>query len=866
MATITGLSSAEVTERVKAGQVNSTNTRPTKTYPQILIDNLCTGFNLLLLLLGAALIITDPVKGLINALAVSGIIFLNVIISTIQECKAKRRLDKIALLLIPKVTVIRDGEPTVVSQEQIVKDDVILLSAGDQALVDGTLLEENYLEMDESLLTGESHTVRKKVGETVYSGSYCVVGDGMYRVEAFGDNSFASKIIASARKPVKKKTPLQMETTTIMLMLMSIAILYSVIATVAYLLTGRSVAEILQVVAVTLEIVPIALFLLIVISYMVSAIRMADSGVLLQDSCAVESISHVDTVCMDKTGTITTNKLKYKEEHLFDDPAYVEASLRAFVGNVGGKNRTIDALEERYPGIHYEKLQEIRFTSENKYSAAKLMIDGKVRTFYMGAFSVLERHMSNAPGMADIVSRCSTMGLRSVVFCEAVDDIDIEASVGFPQLKPLAVYVIEDEVRSDCRETIEVFLENGMDLKVISGDDPVTVDALFTIANIPGERRIVSGDQLAELSARRTSLKARLSNFASSEGVAKTPSYLAIEKELQEVDAEYNDCILNTNIFGRMKPDQKEEVIDVLRSNGRYVAMVGDGVNDVKSLKRANVGVALESGSGAARGVSEMVLVKDNFAALPKALLEGRRTVSGMRDILKIYISRNFVLAILIAMTLIVFNKPPFNPVQNTFYSVVAVAVSSFFMTFWAKPSDNDDLILPNVLKYAIPTALSIALFGLCIIAVLDIAFMEGYLYFPGFDKYGTFEESTSAALVLFLTFCGVFQLLVVSPYFKLFSLDGVVHKDKRILALIVCLSVIALFCYNFGPTLRLMSVPQLPFWLQIQMVALAFLWLFVQRWIMKWRRIQTLDAGIQRRYLKALESNQRREDEKERS
>ncbi|MBR1973212.1 MAG: HAD-IC family P-type ATPase [Candidatus Methanomethylophilaceae archaeon] len=360
MATITGLTAAEVEERKQAGQVNSKTERVTKSYPQIIIDNLCTGFNLLLLILGVALIVTnrEPIvigsfsilQGVAYALAVTGIILLNVIISTVQECKAKRRLDKIALLLTPKVTVLRDGVTSVISQEEIVKDDIIVLSAGDQALVDGELLQESYLEMDESLLTGESHTVRKKVGDTIYSGSYAVVGDGLYRVDAFAQDSFASKIVASAQKQVKKKTPLQMETTTIMVMLMALAILYSLVAAAVFLISGKGIGVVVETVAIILEIVPIALFLLIVISYMIAAIRMADSGVLLQDSSAVESISHVDTVCMDKTGTITTNKLRFHDAVYLDD-SDVESAISAYIGSIGGKNRTIESGTEMRPSM-----------------------------------------------------------------------------------------------------------------------------------------------------------------------------------------------------------------------------------------------------------------------------------------------------------------------------------------------------------------------------------------------------------------------------------------------------------------------------------------------------------------------------------
>ena len=317
-----GLTSAEVRERIAAGQVNSSKQRTSRSYGEIVVKNVCTGFNLLLFILGAAFIVLGILQNdkgqFLNALATVGIIVMNILIATAQEIKAKRRLDKIALLLRPKVTVVRDGIETVIDQAEVVKDDVVVLRSGDQALVDGDLTFDDYLEMDESLLTGESRTVRKRAGERIYSGSFCVAGEGTYRVDAFGQDSFASQMLASARRHVDKKTPLQMETNTITVMLMVLAAVYIIFNIVYTLLFGRGaddwVGNLLEDSAVILDIVPIALFLLIVITYMIAAIRMADTGVLLQNSSSVESISHVDTICMDKTGTITTNRLRFREE------------------------------------------------------------------------------------------------------------------------------------------------------------------------------------------------------------------------------------------------------------------------------------------------------------------------------------------------------------------------------------------------------------------------------------------------------------------------------------------------------------------------------------------------------------------------
>ncbi len=820
MVSLNGLTTEEVNERISRGEVNLSSQNESRTYGDIIKSNVCTKFNLMLFGLGAALVILgEP----LNALAATGIIIMNVLIATVQECRAKRRLDKIALLLRPKVTVVRNGEKIIIDQKEIVKDDLIYLEAGDQALVDGFLVHQDYLEMDESLLTGESRTVRKSDGDRIYSGSFCIAGDGYFQVDAFGDDSFASQMLSSAKKHVVKKTPLQMECQTIIMMLMGVAVLMSVIATVAAIILGDTLTDVVVMVAVIIEIVPVALFLLIVITYMVAAVRMADSGVLLQVSSSVESMSHVDTVCMDKTGTITTNKLKFNEAFSLSDEHFTEY-VRLFVGNVGGKNRTINALEGHYGSVEAETLEEIRFSSERKFSAVKLRYEGKEYSMYMGAGSVLCKHIPDSDGILEKINDYSSRGLRTVMFAMS-DGKENMLSENFtlPVLKPLALFIIEDEVRSDCRETIDVFLRNGMDLKVISGDDPVTVNALFDIAKIPGERKIISGDELERLEGQ-----------------------------------ELVDTILETNIFGRVKPDQKELIIKTLRKEGRYVAMVGDGVNDVKSLKQANVGVALESGSGAARSVADMVLVKDNFAALPKALVEGKRTVSGMRDILKIYISRNFTLAIIIALTLIVLGTIPFNPVQNTFYAFCAVSVSSIFMTLFASPSDNNDLILPAVLRYSLPTGLTVSLVGLLLFAATEFFVMEGFIEYDGYSA----ERIASAVLIMFLSLSGALQLLVVRPCFKLFSLDGVVYKDYRPLAL-MCLLILIIFAgSNLEFVTMLMDVPILSPMTQAIVCAFAVGWLALQHIVIRIPKLNVAEKYVDEWYHRSLD----RQWEKERN
>jgi len=777
----TGLTSNEVKERVSRGEVNSTEAAVSRTYGQIIVKNLCTALNLLLLTLGAVFVAMGEYT---NALATTGIIVLNIIIATIQEMKAKRRLDKISLLLRPKVKIIRDGEEKEHDQKDIVKDDLIHLESGDQALVDGVIVEMRSMEMDESLLTGESSTVRKKIDETIYSGSFCVTGEGYYKVTAFGDESYASQMMASAKKFENKVTPLQKETVSLTKVLMAISFTYLLILMAITILDNHN-GDIIDVihsapiyVAVILEIVPIALFLLIVIAYMVAAVRMADSGVLLQQSNAVESMSHVNTVCMDKTGTITTNKLVLEEIVPLNGTMDAEKYATMYASATGSKNRTIEAVMNVYGDSGTEAIDEILFSSERKYSGARLRTDDGEITLFLGAYPIFKDKLTFDDGISEMIQSNSEKGLRTVLLVkgENAPFFDSDDNPTLPSLDPLALLVIRDEIRPDCRETIEEFLKNDMDLKVISGDDPTTVDAIFSLAGIPGERKIISGDV-----------------FASLEGEERTKA------------------IMETNIFGRMKPDDKEEIVTTLKENGRYVAMVGDGVNDVKALKKAHVGVALESGSGVARGVSDIVLMEDRFSALPKALNEGKRTVSGMRDILKLYLTRNFVLALIVPIVMICFQTTPLTPMTSLIYAFVAVSVAAFLMVIWAKPRENKGNILPGVFKFAIPSAIIIGFFALLVYTIfyygstdllnnfIDLSFTQDELTKLGEKGLDNTLEETLArgGILLFLSVSGILQLFLITPVCKLFSVDGYVARDFKPVILSLLLLGLIVLAFN---------------------------------------------------------------------
>ncbi len=846
-----GLTSEEVADRKARGLANDADVRTSRTYTDIFVKNAFTPFNVILFILGILLVICDEV---ISAISATGIIIVNILISTIQEMRAKRKLDRISLLVRPKVTVVRDGGEMEIDQAEIVVDDLIVIRAGEQALVDGIADRCTSVEMDESLLTGESSTVRKHEGDKVYSGSVCVTGEMYYTVTAVGNDAYASQMLKSARKFTSKETPLQMETGTMTKILMVIAaILFVLTIFKSILFTHENLGQTLEVFVLCLDVVPIALFLLITLTYMIAAARMADSGVLLQRANSVESISHVDTVCMDKTGTITTNSLAFErsEDFVPSDEASRYASV--FATLTGSKNRTMQAIVQHYGEADAELVEEIQFSSERKFSAVRARDGDRTYTMYVGAWTVLGPHCRTDLEIQDIIDSESRKGLRTVLLCLGGDGPlhDDDGNPVIHDLVPVSVISIRDEVRPDCRDTIQVFLDNGMDLKVISGDDPVTVDSLFTIADIPGERRIISGP------------------------------------ELDAMDPEtFERTVLETNIFGRMRPENKQAVIETLKKNGRYVAMIGDGVNDVKSLKTAQVGVALESGSGAARGVADMVLVKDNFSALPKALVEGRRTVSGMRDILKIYLTRNLVLALLFIAIYIFVGYLPMLPIQNTYYAFVSVTIMAFFMTLFAKPDNNKELILPDVLRFCVPSAIMIAAFGLAVyggfwwlqdqgMLNIDWAYMasihgtdiEGLLDFYSWGiEVNTSEIVARSAMLFFITTAGILQMLLVSPRYRFLSPDGRTNKSliPIILVVFVFLVIYAMYAYFPAIAVNLVELVIFPNEVFLLLIGITAVWFFAELFVLKKNVFKHAVDRFETLYMKKLQDAYTEGDVKE--
>ena len=590
-----------------------------------------------------------------------GVVLANTVVSLYQEIRAKRMLDRIAVLTRPRATAVRAGVRREVDPSEIVLGDVLELEPGDQIVVDGQMVGRGRMEVDESMLTGESDAVTKISGDPLFSGSFVVNGGGLMEVQKVGMESFAARIAAGAQAFRRVRTPLQEQVNLVIRALLLMVVYFEILVIVKALVEDTAFVETVRMSTVIVALVPNGLILAIALAYALGAVRMAGKGALIQQSNAVESLSHVDVLCTDKTGTLTTNNIKMDELLPLDDGAPPEAAAR--IGRILGDyaastmagNRTTEAFLDAYGGTARTVREEVLFSSARKWSALAFDDPDLPGVYVLGAPEIVAPYLEPADGPDGHAAEWTAAGLRVLLLAhKAVLDGPLNGPDGKAELpeglQPLALISLRDELRPLARETLEGFSAAGVQLKVISGDNPQTVAALAVQAGFPADLRVVSGKEL--------------------EGLGQ---------------GQLADIADEATIFGRVTPQQKEELVDALRSRGRYVAMVGDGVNDVISLKRANLGIAMQSGSQAARGVADMVLLDDSFGSLPYAFQEGQRIQNGMADILKIFMVRIFSKVLIIASVVAV-GGFPFSPRQGSMLSFFTAGLPTLAFAAWARP------------------------------------------------------------------------------------------------------------------------------------------------------------------------------------
>ncbi len=758
-----GLSDSEVERRRAAGQGNSAPPPSTRSYAQIVRENVFTFVNNILFALALVLaLVGRPFDGLVS-LAVIG---TNIVVGVVQEVRAKRVLDRIAVMQQPVAKVIRSGAERPAKAEELVMGDVVAVAPGDQIVLDGELMA-GELEVDESLLTGESDTVHKGAGDAVSSGSFCLSGSGRYVVRAVGEASLANRITAGGRRFRRVLTPLQREINLVIRVTMAIVIYLQVVLVLDAFVSRVTFPDAVAQATVLAGLVPNGLFVAIAITYAAAAVRIARVGALVQQANAIESISHVDTICLDKTGTLTANRLELDGIEAFDgDEGRLRAMLGTVLASATTRNRTAEAILRDCPGVPVPIVGEVPFSSSRGWSAVAIRRTSapderapEGGTFVLGAPSLIEPRLM--PADEAIVQRralvmahardAATHGLRVLMLARHRDAAALAAgpSSSLPEpLEPVGIVMLRDVLRDDLGPTLARFARAGVALRVISGDDPDTVAALVRQAGLEVEPTLASGPSLEALDP---------AAFAAS--------------------------VARSSVFGRITPQLKERIVETLRASGHYVAMIGDGVNDVLPLKKADLAVAMGSGSQATRGVADIVLLDDSFASLSRAVEEGQRILNGMQPVLSLFLTRIATLGVVIMSSLVV----EYFPIELRNASAVTlftVGLPSILVALWAAPRRRPAASLGRtLLRFVAPATVASSLAGLFVFYVA--------LAVAG-DRASTGVADPVAvarsALTAFLVMSGILLVLFAAPPAPWFAAVEDATDDRRPLALVAVL------------------------------------------------------------------------------
>lgn len=716
---MTGLTNEQVQERIAEGKVNVNENPNTRTYKQIILENTLTFFNFLNI---ALLVLVLFVRSYKNSMFM-GIILINTVIGIIQEIRAKKTIDKLAILTESKTVVLREGKKWSISTEKLVLDDLIFLKTGDQVPADVKVLE-GTVEVNESLLTGESDNLSKSQGDELFSGSFVTSGEACCQVIHVGKDNYASQITSEAKEFKRHNSELRNSLNAILKVISIIIVpLGAMLFYKQYMIVGDTLKDsVVNMVAAVLGMIPEGLVLLTSVALTLGSMVLATKKTLVQELYCIETLARVDTLCLDKTGTITEGTMKVEDVQLYDTAqttvvqhtAKFDPETREPVQNVSAlkpevtvsaekengqiqetvnsetvsqeerqklqeidhimgnmmsvlhdQNATADALRKRFPSRNDLKLiHAIPFSSDRKYSGA--VFEGR-GTYLMGAAQFLFPE-----GNEELLEHCSSYaqeGYRILVLAHSEQETKgTERPTG---LEPLGLFLITDVIREEAPDTLAFFDSQGVDLKVISGDDPVTVSAIAKKAGLKNANHYIDA----------TTIKT--------------------SEEMQRAVAE---C----SVFGRVTPQQKKQMVQALQSQKHTVAMTGDGVNDVLALKEADCSIAMAAGSDAAKNIANVVLLDSNFGAMPHIVNQGRRVVNNIRSAASMFLIKTIFSVLLSLITIFFGDAYPFEPIQMSLISACAVGIPTFLLTQENNYNKIDHTFLRHVFMNAFPAAVTI--------------------------------------------------------------------------------------------------------------------------------------------------------------
>jgi cation-transporting ATPase E len=657
-----GLTSEEVAQRVAAGQTNTVSTKTSRTTGEIIRANVFTRINAIYGVLFALILSTGYfIDGLFG-----GLIIVNSAVGIIQELRAKRTLERLAIVGQAKPTVRRDGRSAEIAPEDVVLGDLVELGPGDKIVVDGPTLTAEALEVDESLLTGESDPVVKEPGDKVLSGSFVVAGSGTYRADIIGDESYAAKLAAEASKFTLVKSELRQGIDKILKFITYLLVPAGALTIYNQLAGDQAWPDALRgMVAALVPMVPEGLVLMTSVALAVGVIRLGKRQCLVQELPAIEGLARVDVVCADKTGTLTENAMRLSEVREITPGHPVNDALAALAAADPRPNASLQAIAEAHgtdPG--WRVSTTMPFSSARKWSGASFGGDGD---WVLGAADVLLPEGEHRAEAEKIGSR----GLRVLLLGRAARAVD--AAEGPGDIQPVALVVLEQKVRSDAKDTLDFFAHQDVAVKVISGDNAISVGAVASTLDLPGADKPVDA------------------------------------RKLPEDAAKLAETVENRAVFGRVTPLQKRAMVGALQSKGHTVAMTGDGVNDVLALKDADIGVAMGAGSPATRAVAQIVLLDDKFATLPYVVAEGRRVIGNIERVSNLFLTKT-VYSVLLALMVGIAQVPfPFLPRHITITAWFTIGLPAFVLSLAPNNERARSGFVGRVMRMAVPAGLVIA-------------------------------------------------------------------------------------------------------------------------------------------------------------
>jgi cation-transporting ATPase E len=712
----TGLTSAEAAARAARGQRNAYAARE-RSDRDIIRENALTFFNVVLGSLIATLLVLAvldrDIRLLQDGLFVGLVAVANTAVGTWQEIRATHTLRALVALTAPHATVVRDGKPQRIAATDVVQDDLVRLQPGDQVVADGHVLD-GLAEVDESLLTGEADAVRKQPGDALYSGSYCTAGACSYAAERVGADAYAVQLTADARTLVRRLTPLQLRFNRILRVLLTATLVLGVLLIISYNVEHRGFAESVKAATGTMTtVVPEGLLLSMTVAFAVGAVRVSRRRAIVQDISAVEALNYVDIVCLDKTGTITAGKLEVRDLAWLPNGEALRSWLGAFARDTAGESRTAEALAQALgrSANDARSVATVPFSSARRWSARTLEMDGEQRSFVLGAPELLLPARGAEAAMARY-AEATEQGLRGVVLAEAMRLPDPDAPL--PRLRPLLLVTLADQLRPAVKDAFTTMAGLGIEPKLISGDNPQTVAALVGQLDLTLKGGAVPGPDLEPLD-----------------------------------DAALGEAVEANGIFGRVSPALKARIVTALRHRGHFVAMVGDGANDVRALRAADVAVAMASGTDTARGVAGIVLLDDSFEAFVAGTKEAETVLGNSARLSKLFLAKSFYAFLLIVATNMLGLNFPFLPRHGSLTALLTLGIPALFISISVPPRGAGRDFERNVLRFALPAA-----FALASAAIVVHLVTEGLLRRP------VAEARTLVSLTVGIT--GLFFMLEV--------------------------------------------------------------------------------------------------------